>query len=151
MKISGTSPCGVLLIRFFSRCHKSHYFILQSGWCWWKKLNVQSVNSSSSWLPSLISSSVSSLITLWSEKLGGEFSVNLNTAGNLVRSTAENGGDHHHHSCCDDRNSNCHPSYYHDQHHPGYEGFEDVSDSRGCFHCVLDSIHSDGNMVRVHR
>ena len=58
-----------------------------------------------------IMSSVSSLITLWSEKLGGEFSVNLNTAGNLVRSTAKNGGHHHHHSCCDDHNSNCHPSY----------------------------------------
>ena len=25
VKISGTSPCGVLLIRFFSRCHQSHH------------------------------------------------------------------------------------------------------------------------------
>ena len=53
-----------------------------------------------------------------------------------------NDHDCHHYRC----HHSHHPSYYH-QCHQGDEGFEDVSDSRGCVHCVLDSIHSHGNMV----
>ena len=45
---------------------------------------------------------------------------------------------HHHHS---------HRPSYHHQYHPGYEGFEDVSDPRCCVHCVLDSLYCHGNMV----